>query len=192
MTIGSVKLRLGAAVFWTLIVLIIAAATHIVSILLMPRLAPKNAYHNLANQYPAHQLVVLSGEQMRATPFHDPAMLGALCLFDVSAGPVRLRGPAVADQLTTMSMHSDRGDVFYSLTDRSALQGRFDIEVMTQAQLDAAEANDNEDEPAQELRILAPSARGFIIIQTFMERPSSQIDAHQRLNALSCTQELGH
>ena len=178
-------------IFLGFVVLTIATATHIASVLLMPHVAPKSAYQHFATTYPAHHLFVLDPQTEHA-PFDDPALLHAVCVFDLSDGPVRLRGPVAADELVTMSMQSDASDVFYSLTDRSAQQGRFDIILLTQAQLDRAEASDNEDEPVQEQRILTPSLKGFIYIQTLMERPSSRPEAQARLSALTCAQERAH
>jgi uncharacterized membrane protein len=188
------RYKIGTMLFWALVVVVMAGATHIVSILLMPRIAPKNAFRLFAAHIAPHHLTLLTAGQSDPTPraFADPAMVQAVCVFDVREGVVRLRGPVASDQLTTMSFHSSKGDVFYSLTDRSALQGRFDIVLLNSAQLDAAEARDNEDEVVQEHRILVPTPEGFVIVQTLMERPAERPQAEARLAALNCTQEPSH
>jgi uncharacterized membrane protein len=178
------------AVFWLGVLLIVAGITHIISILLMPRLAPNNAYQRFARSLPVNHLSLLAAQTdsavLQAMPFRDPAMMKAICVFDVSAGAVRVRGQTMPDQVTTFSFHSNKGDVFYSLTDRSVVQGRVDIVLLNQAQLDQLEAADNEDEPVQELRILVPSQRGFAVIQTLAERQSQRQEAQARLGAMSC------
>jgi uncharacterized membrane protein len=75
------------------------------------------------------------------------------------------------------------------MTDRSATRGLIDVLVLTRPQLDVVEANDAEDELPQDLRIVAPTLEGFILLRALAERPIEAEDARQRLLTIGCNRE---
>ena len=119
-------------------------------------------------------------------PFEDPATAIAACPYDLSRGPVRLRGQLAPDAPVMLSFHGRYGQTFYAMTDRSALRGRVDVVVATRDQLDDIEANDAEDELPQELRLESPARQGFILLRALAERPSLMGEARDRLSSLTC------
>jgi uncharacterized membrane protein len=76
--------------------------------------------------------------------------------------------------------------VFYATTDRSALRGKIDIAIVNVAQQEALEANDPEDEPVRELRLLAPAATGFVLLRALAERPNELPRAEARVTSVTC------
>jgi uncharacterized membrane protein len=176
------------ALAWTAAVLIVAGIVHIVSILAMPRLAPENPYARIATQTPVNQFVILPsvGPGAAALPYEDPASVLGACRFDLTRGPVRLRGQLLPESLVLLSFHSRYGRTFYAMTDRSALRGRIDVVVATRDQLDEIESHDNEDELPQELRLEAPTLQGFMLVRALAERPALLGEARERLSSLSC------
>ncbi len=177
-----------AGFVWLGSIVLIAGIVHIVSILMMPRVASKNAYARIAAVAPVNQIYALPmpvpGTEV--VPFEDASMEMAVCRWSLDQGPIRLRGNVSAERLTLLSFHSRQGQIFYSLSDRSSTRGRIDVLLVNQAQLEAAEANDNEDDPAQELRILAPATEGFILLQALAERPADRPEAQRRLQSFTC------
>ncbi|MGA8600226.1 MAG: hypothetical protein WB663_02345, partial [Beijerinckiaceae bacterium] len=79
--------------------------------------------------------------------------------------------------------------VFYATTDRSALRGKIDVAIVNTGQLEALESNDPEDQPAPELRLLAPAPTGFILVRALAERPNELPRAEARVTAVTCAPE---
>ena len=60
---------------------------------------------------------------------------------------------------------------------------------MTQPQLEAVEENDDEEEPLQELRLVAPSMKGFVLVNALAAFPSERAEAEARATSISCSPE---
>ncbi len=176
------------AMIWLVAIICIAGIVHLSTILLLPRLAPHTPYARLAAQVPDNTLALLppieAGHEI--LPFEDPATALAACPYDITRGPLRLRGQLAPDAPVLLSFHGRYGQTFYAMTDRSALRGRVDVVVATRDQLDDIEANDADDELPQELRLLSPARQGFILLRALAERPSLRGEARDRLASLTC------
>lgn len=184
----SVGERLSGLVPWLLASLLFAGIVHLSSILLMPRVAPRDAFGRLAAFIApgGFRALPLTEPGQEILPFLDPAFAHAVCGYDLARGPLRLQAALLPGPLLAMSFHSARGIVFYSMTDRAASRGKIDLRVLTPAQLAEAEGQDNEDEPVNELRLLAPEATGFVLLRALATSPSDMTAAQARLGAVSC------
>ncbi len=182
---------IGALAFatlpWVAGCLVVAGIVHIASIFAMPRLAPRDAFARMSAVTAPHRLTLLPATTSGAgAPFDDPALAQGVCRFDLSQGPVRLRATLHPDALMLMSFHGRHGQIFYSMTDRSATRGKLDVLLVTRQQLDAVEANDPEDELPQDLRIIAPTLEGFLLFRALAEFPGDMEDAEKRIQAIFC------
>ncbi len=164
--------------------LIIAGLVHIATIFILPRLAQKDAFARISAIAAPHKVVILPDGA--GGPFDDPALAQGVCRFDLSQGPVRLRATLPLDPLMLFSFHTRRGQIFYSMTDRSATRGKLDVLLLTREQLNAVEANDPEDELPQDLRIIAPTLDGFLLFRSLAEFPGEMAEAKARIAALTC------
>jgi len=173
---------------WLVAILCVAGVVHLVTIFILPHIAPHSAYARIAQQTTTGKLILLPaiGPGREILPYEDPAVALAACTFDLTRGPARLRGQLAADALMMLSFHAQYGQTFYAMTDRSALRGRIEVVIATRAQLDDIEANDAEDELPQELRLEAPARQGFILLRALAERPSLMDEARGRLSSLTC------
>jgi uncharacterized membrane protein len=176
---------------WLMATLMIGGIVHIVSILLMPGLAPRNSFARIAEVAPLHKMVVLprTTPQQSFVPFEDPAMALGACRFDLGEGALRLRGTLSPDGLMLFSLHQRDGRSFYSMTDRGAARGKLDVLILTQPQLDEVEANDNEDELPEDLRIVSPDRQGYVLVRALAEQPGDFADAEARIAGISCSSE---
>ena len=189
---------LARAAMWTLAIGAIAGATHLVSILAMPRLAPQDAYARVAAVAPTNRVALLPegwGAQSpspaglfprSAAPFEDPALVRGVCLYDLAKGPVRLIANPEPERLLLLSFHSRRGDVYYSMTDRSATRGHLEALLFSPEQQDDVEANDSDDELPRELRIVSPTPQGMAIISALAETAGAKADARARVAGVVC------
>lgn len=176
------------ALAWTAAVLIVAGVVHLVSILAMPRVATNNSFTRVAAQAPANQFLVLPAVApgSEVLPFEDPATALGVCRYDLARGALRLRGQLAPEELALVSFHGRDGQTYYAMTDRSALRGRMDVVVATRDQLDEIEAQDNEDELPQELRLVAPGTQGFILLRALAQRPALMGEVRERLATTTC------
>lgn len=187
----KVRERLLGALPWFLATLIVAGIVHITSILAMPRLATEDAFARIARAAPLHTMTILSDAEDggRLLPFEDPATMRAVCRFDLRNGPLRLRGKLTGEGLTLMSFRNRFGTAFYAMNDRGTSRGDLNVIVVTRQQLEEIEANDPEDELPSELRLVAPSQEGFVLLRALAPEPGLRALTQQSLQAITCRKE---
>lgn len=173
---------------WFAGIFVIAGLVHIASVLAMPMLAPVDAFARLANATPLGQLVILdNGEPGKELlPYEDPAAVIAVCRYDLSKGAIRLKANFDGEGLVLMSFRNRFGTAFYAMTDRGTSRGQLDVVIANRTQLDAIEAEDSEDEVPSDLRLLSPSAEGFVMLRALALEPGQRATAEARLKAISC------
>ncbi|MGH6852693.1 MAG: DUF1254 domain-containing protein [Methylocella sp.] len=183
--------RVLAALLWLLGVLAVAGITHIAAIFALPQFAAKDTYARISELAKPGQLTLLqaAGANKQVIPFADPAMVQSVCPFDLSQGGLRLHADVEGDRLLTFTFATSAGQVFYSMTDLAAQQGKIDVVVLTAAQLDIVEAEDDEDNPSQDLRLVAPEPRGFVIVSALAAYRSERADAKERVKSVVCAVE---
>jgi len=182
---------LSAAAFatlpWIAGCLVVAGIVHIASIFIMPQLAPRDAFARMAAAAPLHRQTLLPATAPgTGGPFDDPAFAQGVCRYDLAQGPVRVRATLPPDALMLMSFHGRQGQIYYSMTDRSATRGKLDVLLVTRRQLDVVEANDPEDELPQDLRIITPTLEGFLLFRALAEFPGEMADARKRVQSIFC------
>jgi uncharacterized membrane protein len=183
--------RLLELFLYGLAVAFVAGIVHLGSVFAMPQVAPHDAFSRLSALAAPNRTVPLPqplpGHEL--APFEDPAMAQAVCMFDLTRGSVRLRAKLDPDALVTLSFRSRTGRVFYAMTDRAATKGTIDIHLLTPPQLQAVQADDDEDNPPQELRLVAPELKGFVLIEALVRYPSERPAAEARASSVSCAPE---
>src|SRR5262245_42931672 len=96
--------------------LVFAGLIHIVAVLTLPMLAPKNAHARLAALGPTNIMIELpaAAPGHQVMPMMAPDVRYAFCRFDLANGPVRLTA-SVADDLWLVALYTPEGDNFYSV-----------------------------------------------------------------------------
>ncbi len=183
---------------WGIATLLIAAIVHIVSVLLMPAVAPRDALARLTDyaqraqargESPASGFLPLPPIKAGADalPFEDPAFDEAVCAYDLSKGPLRVSTATDGEDYLALSFHAGAGRIYHAITDRSAIKGKIDIVVGDAAQIEALEAGDDEEAaPTQEVRLTAPTKRGFVLVRSLAKRPSDHVRSRERLKSVTC------
>ena len=87
----------------------------------------------------------------------------------------------------SVSLHARAGGVFFAITDRAAVRGALDLVLMTRRQLDEALATEDPDEPSRDVRIVAPSREGLVVIRVLAAFPSQREEASEVAKSVSCT-----
>jgi uncharacterized membrane protein len=169
---------------------ILGAIVHLATVLALPRLASRNADTRLEALTGRHQVAIVPQSEgaTHLIPFRDPATALAICRFDLASGPVRVRATP-GDSFMAIAFHAPTGGVFYALTDRSAARGALEALIVTPAQLDALQANDPEDEPVRELRLVSPRSTGFVTFRTLALERGQAGEAEALLRTAACAPE---
>lgn len=189
--------RAISAIPWLLAALLGAIALHLLAVLALPALSPNGAFRKLALHLAAGEKDLLP----RATTgsdgptFSDPFAALAICRFDLSQGPLRLRAAADGDHPVSVSVRLTDGTIVYSANDRQTPHGRFNVLVVTQAQADALDAaQDNPDQAGagaadDELRLVSPRARGFVVFRALALREGDYDVAAATRDGFQCSVE---
>lgn len=181
--------RRGALALWALVVIFSAVAAHIGAILVMPQVAPDDAFARLSALAPRAATTPLPapapGRQI--SPFNDPAAAVAFCRYDLADGPLRVHAEVDGENFLSLSFRSRRNASYYALTDSAAQKGALDALVVTQAQLDEIEAGESEGEDdGAQTRIVSPTREGFVLMRALAPTPARMEEAAQRLRAIEC------
>src|SRR5690606_12746356 len=100
------RLRLMRLLFLIVSGVLIGLVLHIVSLLAVPTLAPRDAYSRLAAFTGVNEAAALDvADAEKSLPFLDPAFAYMACRFDVSSGPLQIRVP-LAGRYVAVSFHS--------------------------------------------------------------------------------------
>ncbi|ACK50612.1 conserved hypothetical protein [Methylocella silvestris BL2] len=184
--------RILAGLLWLLGVALVAVVVHLIAVFTLPKRLGNDPVSRLSALAKPGEMSLLPLARPGAewAPFSDPAMAQGACLYDLTRGPVRVSGEIDADRMLTLSFRTPSGENFYSMTDRAAQHGRIDVLLLTSEQLEALEADsDDDDEPAQELRLIAPTIKGFVLVNALAAFPSETAEARQRVAAMTCAPE---
>jgi uncharacterized membrane protein len=167
--------------------LVLAGLIHIVAVLTLPILAPKNAHARLAALGPTNTMIELPpatpGRQVM--PMMAPDVRYAFCRFDLANGPVRLNAK-VADELWLIALYTPEGENFYSVAGADMKRAQIDLVISTadqaveEASVDAPESFDDV------IVVNSPVTEGIALIRTPLAGPSRAARAERALRATSC------
>jgi uncharacterized membrane protein len=166
---------------------------HILILLVLPLVAPRTSGQLLADRavlgdragQSALSVLAVSRPGAQAYPFADPAMVTALCAFDLTEGPFRIR-TSTGEAFLSLAVLSPAGRVLHALSDKAATRRMLDVVLVTEQQQRALEAQDPEDEAVQELRLRMTAPKGTVLLRTFAPRPSDIAAARELLGRAEC------
>ncbi len=178
-------LRAGQTLHLITIMVIVALIVHVTSLLLLPRYATRNAYTRLVREDPTTHVRLLDFE-ISTSGLVDPNVALGACPFRLGDGPVRVRTKPEAREFLSISFHSPDGTAFFGVTDKASANDELNILLVTREQLRSIEAEDDPEEPVQELRLIANATDGFVMMRTVVQRPSERLAAEQRIVSIIC------
>jgi uncharacterized membrane protein len=166
--------------------ILLGGVVHLVSVLVLPRVATLDAYSRLTpitklNAVSALPAAAPTGAPM---PFMDPAFATAACRYDLSDGPIKLSVP-VSQGYTSVSFYTRSDVAYYAINDRSAGRRVIELDLMTEAQ-HAELPEDEEVTAADRLIIDSPTTTGIIILKALAAEPGLMPQAQASLAAATC------
>jgi uncharacterized membrane protein len=165
---------------------LLGLVVHLVSVLALPRIATQDAYSRLTPMTKENAVtqLPLADPNNSPMPFMDPAFALAICRYDLSGGPLKLKVP-VSQAYTSVSFYTRNEIAYYAINDRSAGKKVIELDLMTEAQHDAL-PEDEEVTAADRLIIDSPTATGLIVLKALAAEPGLMPQAQASLAAASC------
>jgi uncharacterized membrane protein len=175
---------------------------HIAVIFTIPRVAENNAWARLSRLGKPFSMIRIDALRRQAPDpasldigssdqdfaFVDPAFITAGCRFSLADGLVRVRAPDVTT-FWSASIYSRQGDNLYSINDRSAVDGRFDLLIGTRDQLIEAGSDTTErDETSIPVEIAA--VEGYVTLRVLVDEESERPGADAFVRSVACAPAL--
>jgi uncharacterized membrane protein len=166
---------------------LLGLVVHLVSVLALPRIATQDAYSRLTPMTKENAVtqLPLTDPNTSPMPFMDPAFALAICRYDLSGGPLKLKVP-VSQSYTSVSFYTRNEIAYYAINDRSAGKKVIELDLMTEAQHNAL-PEDEEVTAADRLIIDSPTATGLIVMKALAAEPGLMPQAQASLVAATCT-----
>jgi uncharacterized membrane protein len=168
---------------WTIAGAFIAVAVHLGTIVVLPHLAGRDAWRRLdgiAADGAFHLLP--AGDAI--LPMPDPAMVMAVCRYDLDKAPLHVRVPASLGFLA-VSFYTPDGLNYYALHDRAVAGSAIELTVYTEAQLSDVRSREGPD-TAESLRIEAPRKSGLVTIRALARNASETPSLEALIGKASC------
>jgi uncharacterized membrane protein len=166
---------------------VLAGLIHVVAVLTLPMLAPRDAQARLAALGPANTMIQLpvAAPGRQVMPMMAPDVRYAVCRYDLSEGPVRLRA-RIADGLWLIAFYTPLGENFYAVSGADMKRSEVDLIIATTDQtvaevgVDSTEAFDNV------VVVSSPVVEGIALIRAPLAGPSRGAEAERALKATHC------
>jgi uncharacterized membrane protein len=174
---------------WLLAGVLLGGIVHLVAVLVLPRTATQDAYTRLSaiTQVNAVAAIPQPTPQSEVMPFMDPAFASAVCRYDLTPGPIKLRVP-VTPAYTSVSFYTRRGVAYYAINDRAAGRRLIELQLMTAAQ--HADLPEEEDVTAADRLIVeSPGKTGLIVMRALAPERGLMPAAQTALASATCRVE---
>jgi len=169
---------------------VLAGLIHVVAVLTLPVLAPRNAHARLAGLGPENTIIQLPalkpGQQIM--PNMAPDVRYAMCLFDLSEGPVHVRAN-IADELWLIAFYTPIGENFYTVIGADMKSGNVDLVVTTKDQAVEDITTDSPEALENLIVVNSPVSEGVALIRAPLAGPSRSAEAARALEATYCGRE---
>ncbi len=179
---------MSGRLFWFTAALLLAIAVHLAYILFVPRQQMAAMMDQFSALAGVNKLAVVAPEALdRVLPEADPALAYAVCVFDLSAGPVLVKAK-IPFGYWLVSLYAPNGDSFYSLNSRQADVKSLDVVIR-----DRTSAADNRAGAApqagadNQVTVKSPSSRGLVLLRARVPTPALGPRIRADLAASACS-----
>ena len=179
------------ALFTTLTIIFLAAFIHIVAVLSLPYLAPKNAWARVTALTDENQMIVLpaASPSHQSLPLMAPDVRYGVCRFNLDNGPVRL-STQILDDLWSIAFYTPSGENFYAITGRELKRSQIEIIISTQNEVGVKAGASLLDEIEDLIVVDSPVREGIALIRAPLLGPSYAAQTEAALQQGSCSKNL--
>ena len=167
--------------------IVLAGLIHVIAVLTLPLLAPRTAYARLADLGPANTIIKLPALErgQQVMPKLAPDVRYAMCLFDLTEGPIYLRAN-VPDELWLIAFYTPIGENFYTVVGSDMKRNNVVLVVTTEDQ-SVADATSSSAEALENLVVVnSPVSKGIALIRAPLAGLSRSFEAERALEAAYC------
>ena len=167
--------------------LLLGGIIHVVVVLLVPDFANRDAWTSMGRfgTDGEFHLLPMSEPGTEPLPYLDPDMAFAVCRFSLAERPIRIHAALPAD-FWSAAIYDRRGRSVYSLNDRSAGEGGFDMVLATPVQM--ARMRENPVDALETTIVIElPVDRGFVLLRSFVADPTLLPETEAALAAARCS-----
>ena len=179
--------------YWILVAVVLAIATHIGTLLFAPGYAFENDLDAVAKDIPANQFFVLPMEaQLKMFPEYPAGTVFGLCRLDLSAGDVSLDAN-LPDALWTLTVYTSSGKSIYTSNDEQAGTDKFNLKlIMAPSLLELFSAKADEDAITNSgWRVSSTDARGFALFWVPSFDFAMRANVVETISKSSCRKAVG-
>ena len=171
--------------------ILLGGIVHLVSVLALPMIANEDAYSRLKPLAKVNTVaqLALAAPDNKLMPYMDPAFAVAVCRYNLSNGPIKLKVP-VSQDYTSVSFYTRNDLAYYAINDRSAGKEVIVLDLMTEAQHNALPQDENIT-AADRLIVDSPTKTGLIVMKAMAPEPGLMAQAQASLAKASCTVQAG-
>lgn len=159
--------------YWLAVALLVGVVVHLSYVLFVPRIEMRGKIEEVQRVAANGALTVLGpDDSVRLVGPEGRWLVHALCVYDLSRGPVMVTG-IIPSTYWSMSMYSSRGDSFYSLNDRQA--GIAQVNVLLKppkAELIGDLLEESEVPQGEVIAVEAPATTGLIVMRALAAEPA--------------------
>ncbi len=177
-------------IFWSLAIVLLAAAAHIVTSVFFPRLEREDTVAELMSATKLNTLTVLDDEKklkavLRGVPTD---MAFALCPYDISEKPIAISAP-LPGTYWSISIFEPSGRNIYTLNDTQVGTDHFAAVIM-QGEAKTAAVEDTSKREGGGIVIHTKEPNGVVVIRAFIADRASRKSAHDALASTECKPAL--
>jgi uncharacterized membrane protein len=156
-------------------------------VLTLPMLAPRDAHARLAALGPANTMIQLpaSAPGRQVMPLMAPDVRYAVCRYDLSNGPVRLKAQ-IANELWLIAFYTPLGENFYAVVAADLKKPEVDVIIATADQTVAEVGVDSPEAFDNVVVVSSPVSEGIALIRAPLAGPSRGAEAERALKATYC------
>ena len=176
--------------FWSLAIVLLAAAAHIVTSVFFPRLEREDTVAALMSASKVNQLTVLEDEaKLKEVLRGVPAdMAFAICPYDISKKPISISAP-LPGTYWAVSIFEPSGRNIYTLNDTQVGTDHF-AAVIIQGEAKTAAEEDTSKREGGGIVIHTNESQGVVVIRAFVQDRASRKRAHALLAETECAPAL--
>lgn len=174
--------------YWLLVVVLIAALTHILMVLVLPRYEMSRLSQKIMERLPENELQYLRSDvrqPIEGLSSLDPSFQYAACRFNISQDALEISVPN-RNLPVDVTIYDNTLKAIYTTDETSSFEGLLRILVVTDKQI--LRLRENLPETAQHAQIFRlQDNEGFALIRIFTQRRSQQNDVNALLANTKCT-----
>ncbi|MEM7288958.1 MAG: hypothetical protein AAF412_01090 [Pseudomonadota bacterium] len=164
--------------------LALAGIIHIVIILMIPVLGSRDAARQIMSTLPELKFQTIRNDEQGFISSADPYFEMAVCRFGVGENGVIVAAEKVS-HFWSASVYNERGEVIYSLNDRTAIANHLKLLIVSPVQM-AAIRQIQPEELETSIVVETTANSGFVLIRSLVRDPSLENVTKAFLKSASC------